>query len=40
MIIKLKLGSLVVLSQVKQATIAYAGSDGYQTAIEQALRFT
>ncbi|MEG9532515.1 hypothetical protein [Mannheimia indoligenes] len=36
MIIKLKLGSVVVLSQVKQATIAYAGSEGYQTAIEQA----
>lgn len=36
MIIKLKLGSVLVLSQVKQATIAYAGSEAYQTAIEQA----
>lgn len=36
MIVKLKLGAVVVLSQVKQATIAYAGSEGYQTAIEQA----
>lgn len=36
MIVKLKLGAVVVLSQVKQATIAYAGSEAYQTAIEQA----
>ncbi|EEY09691.1 hypothetical protein [Mannheimia haemolytica] len=36
MIIKLKLGSVLVLSQVKQATIAYADSEAYQTAIEQA----
>ncbi|MEG9489365.1 hypothetical protein [Mannheimia indoligenes] len=36
MIVKLKLGAVVVLSQVKQATIAYAGSEAYQTAIKQA----